>query len=99
MPISVKITKSNKKGKRLMAIFRKHKGGDIINITHFGSSAYENYTIHGDKKRKERYLKRHKKNEDWNDYQSAGSLSRYILWNKPTLDASIKDYKDRFDLD
>ena len=97
MPISVKITKSNQKGKRLMAIFRLHKGGKIFKITHFGSSDYENYTIHNDDKRKELYLKRHKKREDWD--KTAGSLSRWILWNKKSLDASIKDYKKRFKLD
>ena len=99
MPISVKITKSNQKGKRLMAIFRIHKGGKIIKITHFGSDKYENYTIHKDKKRKENYLKRHKKNEDWMDFKSAGSLSRWILWEKTNLKDAIKSYKDRFELD
>ena len=54
------------------------------------------YTIHKDKKRKERYMKRHKVNENWNDPTTAGSLSRYILWNKPTLKASIEDYRKRF---
>ena len=54
------------------------------------------YTIHKDKKRKERYMKRHKVNENWNDPTTSGSLSRYILWNKPTLKASIEDYRKRF---
>tara|TARA_R100001594_G_scaffold1843_2_gene7827 strand:+ start:4261 stop:4560 length:300 start_codon:yes stop_codon:yes gene_type:complete len=99
MPISVKITNSNLKNKRLMAIFRLHKGGKVFKITHFGDKRYENYTIHKDKKRKELYLKRHKKNEDWNKYMTAGALSRWILWNKPTLEDSIKDYKERFKLD
>ena len=39
-----------------------------------------------------------KKNENWNDYQSAGALSRYILWSKPTLKESIADYKKKFNL-
>lgn len=99
MPISVKITDSDRKGKRLMAIFRLHKGGKIIKITHFGSSEHENFTIHNDEKRKELYLKRHRKRENWDDYKSAGSLSRWILWNKKSLDGSIKDYKKRFGLD
>ena len=29
---------------------------------------------------------------------TAGSLSRYILWNKPTLKGSISDYRKRFNL-
>ena len=99
MPISVKITDSNRKDKKYMAIFRLHKGGRIFKITHFGGKNYSDYTKHKDNKRKDIYLKRHKKNEDWNKYTSAGALSRWILWNKPTLEASIKDYKKRFKLD
>jgi hypothetical protein len=37
------------------------------------------------KQKKESYLARHRENEDWNDVMSAGALSRWILWNKPTL--------------
>lgn len=56
------------------------------------------YTIHKDPERKKRYIIRHKKNEHWNDPITAGSLSRYVLWNKPSLRESIKDYKKRFNL-
>ena len=41
-------------------------------------------------------MNRHKATENWQKPMSAGSLSRYILWNKPTLKASISDYKKRF---
>jgi len=44
-------------------------------------------------------MTRHRKRENWNNYMSAGSLSRYILWNKPTLKASIADYKKKFNLE
>ena len=64
--------------------------------THFGSAGMSDYTIHKDPERKERYLARHKKNENWNDPTTAGSLSRWILWHKPTLKASIADYKRKF---
>ena len=54
---------------------------------------------HKDDKKKKAYLARHSRNdEDWNDYMSAGSLARYILWNKTTLAASIADYKNKFKL-
>ena len=66
--------------------------------THFGSTGMSDFTIHKDPKRKERYLDRHRKREDWNAYMTAGALSRWILWNKPTLKASIADYKKRFKL-
>jgi hypothetical protein len=66
--------------------------------TDFGATGYEDYTQHKDAARKERYLERHRRNENWSDYKSAGALSRWILWNKPSLRASLADYKRRFGL-
>ena len=62
----------------------------------FGDIDYEDYTQHGDKHRKRLYLNRHRKREDWNNPKTAGALSRWILWNKPTLEASIQDYIKKF---
>lgn len=56
----------------------------------FGASSYEHYIIHKNKDRKNKYILRHQKNEDWNDIYSAGFWSRWLLWNKKTLQASIK---------
>ena len=50
------------------------------------------------KDQKERYLNRHKKRENWDSYMTAGSLSRWILWNKETIKSSISDYLKRFEL-
>lgn len=91
----VDIKKSTRKEKKLMAIFTDCKSFDK-KITHFGASGYSDYTIHRDVSRKLRYIKRHKKNENWNDPYSAGALALWILWNKPTLNASILDYKRKF---
>ena len=66
--------------------------------TDFGAAGYSDFTKHNDEERKQRYLARHKKNETWSEPSSAGSLSRYVLWNKPTLTASINDYKKKFNL-
>lgn len=63
---------------------------------HFGAKGASDYTIHKDDERKKRYLDRHRKNENWNDPFTAGALSRWILWNKKTLDASLKDFIKRF---
>ena len=54
------------------------------------------YTMHKDDERKERYLTRHEKNEEWDKPTTPGALSRWILWNKKTLKASIADFKKRF---
>ncbi len=63
---------------------------------HFGAKNYEDYTIHKDPERKERYIDRHSKNEDWNNPLTAGFYSRWILWNKPTITESIRDTNRRF---
>jgi ABC-type sulfate transport system substrate-binding protein len=91
----VVIKKSKRKEKKLMAIFTNCKSG-VTKTTHFGATGYSDYTIHGDPERKMRYLNRHRKNENWEDPFSAGSLAMYILWNKPTLKSSIYDYKKHF---
>ena len=70
----------------------------LITDTHFGARGMSDYTRHKDKTRKARYIKRHKKRENWNDKFSPGALSRYILWGEPTLRESIKKYKRRFRL-
>ena len=89
--------KKDKDGKhKFVAVFlldnNRHK------TTHFGAHGYEDFTTHHDKVRKALYLKRHEKNEDWNDPTSAGSLSRHILWHHEDLDTAIKDFVKKFNL-
>ena len=92
----VSIGKSTRQGKKMMAVFYDHYKKKI-KTTHFGQEGASDYTIHGDIARKMNYLARHKR-EDWEDYMTAAALSRWILWNKPTLSESIKDYMNRFRL-
>jgi hypothetical protein len=61
----------------------------------FGASGASDYTKHKDKDRRERYITRHKKDLKTNDPMRPGYLSMYILWNKPTVAASLADYKRR----
>lgn len=96
-PKKVKITKDTTTSKKYKAEFYD-KDNKKIKTTRFGADGYSDYTKHKDKKRKERYIERHKKNEDWKDPTKAGTLSRFILWNKPTLQASITSYKNKFNL-
>lgn len=88
------IKKSTKAEKKFMATFIMPNGR--TKTTHFGAAGMSDYTKHKDPARKQRYINRHKKRENWNDPTTAGALSLYILWNKPTLKASIADYKKRF---
>ena len=80
---------------RYTASFNYHEKLKKVN---FGDIRYDNYTVHKDVERKRLYLLRHRTNEDWNNPMSKGSLSRYILWNKTSLEESIKDFKKRFNL-
>ena len=94
--IKVVIKKSTKPEKKLMAVFTKENGRE--KTIHFGSAGMDDYTKTRDKEQRSRYLKRHRRRENWNNPESAGALSRWILWNKETREASIKDYKKRFNL-
>ena len=93
----VNIKPSTSQGKKMMAIFYD-EAKKKVRTTHFGDVGYEDYTTHGDLQRKMNYLERHEKRENWNDYMTTGSLSRWILWNRPTLTASIDNYIGRFKL-
>ena len=68
---------------------------DDEKILSFGASGYSDFPTHNDEARKERYIKRHKK-EDWDDINKAGTWARFILWNKPTIRESILDMEHRF---
>lgn len=102
-PHSVTISRSSNSEKKLMAVFEDSEGKKI-KTTHFGQRGASDYTKHGDKERMERYLERHgggtttSTKEDWKDPTTAGALSRWLLWNKPSLSASFSDYKSRFGL-
>ncbi len=98
----VVIKKSTKGDKKLMAIFSspsQTKGKSARTKTiHFGSRGMDDYTKTKDKEQRARYLTRHRRRENWNAPMTAGALSRWILWDKPTRAASISAYKSRFKL-
>ena len=82
--------KSDKPGKKYYIITNDNKK------VYFGQASATDFTIHKDEARKQRYINRHKKNENWNDKDSAGAWSRWLLWNLPTITASYQDIKKRF---
>lgn len=65
---------------------------------HFGATGYSDYTKHRNATRKQKYIDRHKKRENWNKsgINTAGFWSRWLLWNKPTLTSSIRDTEKKF---
>jgi hypothetical protein len=90
------LIKSKRVGKKFTAKFTNCTNKEI-KLVHFGAAGMSDFTKHHDEERKQRYIARHSNNnENWNDPYTAGALSRYILWNKHTIEESVKDFKKRF---
>jgi hypothetical protein len=88
----IRIVKSPLKTKKYRAYFSDNTHTD------FGATGYDDFTITKNVEQKNRYIARHKARENFNNPKSAGALSRWILWNKPNMKASINDFKKRFNL-
>lgn len=88
--MNIIIKPSRTPGKKFDAIIDNKK------VVHFGQAGASDFTKHKDEERKNRYIDRHKKNENWNNPLTAGFYSRWITWNKPTITESIKDTNKRF---
>ena len=83
--INVVIQKSSNPKKKYDAIFNG------VKTISFGASGYQDFiTSKGDEVKRQSYLKRHG-NEDWtrNNLESAAWLSRWILWEKTSLQQAI----------
>lgn len=98
----ISIKPSSNSDKKLMAKFERDNGRTVT--THFGQAGAMDFTKYSKqdkelaKEKKKNYIARHKENEDWTDPTSGGALARFVLWNLPTIESSIKDFKKRFNL-
>jgi len=87
------IKPSTRKGKKFMAVFNN---GTIV---HFGQKGSETFLDHGDKIKRENYIKRHAVNEDFSNPYSASTLSRWLLWGDyKTLDANHQAFMKKFNV-
>lgn len=96
------IKKSDKKGKRLMAIFSDDN--KKIKTVHFGVEKPKIGTFidTGRKDLRKAYIARHEVREKkfYNDPTRAATLSRFILWGETdSLKKNIELYKKKFKLD
>jgi hypothetical protein len=94
--VRVVIKKSDKPKKKYMAVL--YDKDNKTKTIHFGQAGATDFIKSKDEDRKKRYIARHRKRENWTVPDTAGSLAKHILWNKPTLRESIVDYKKRFNL-
>jgi hypothetical protein len=86
------IKPSTRKDKRFMATFNNGK------TIHFGLRGGQTFIDHGDKIKRENYINRHKKNENWTKV-NAGSLSRFLLWGDyTTLEQNHNVYMKKFNI-
>jgi hypothetical protein len=53
------------------------------------------YIDHNDEKLKTNYINRHIRDLRTNDYKRAGYLSLFLLWNRPNLEESVKNFNKR----
>lgn len=70
---------------------------------HFGASGYKDYTLFPPLEREQRkkaYIGRHKSREDWtaSGIDTAGFWSKHILWNLPSVSASLAKTRRTFNL-
>jgi hypothetical protein len=94
----VSITKDDNDKNKMVAVFEDKETGKT-KTTHFGAVGYTDYTLSKDKEKRKLYLARHKARENWDDYTSAGSLSKHILWGDTTsIEKNIKAFKKKFKL-
>ena len=89
--MEVKVQKSTNSRKKYMVVIENR-------LVHFGAKGYQDFTTHNDPTRHTAYLNRHKVNEDWtlSGAKTAGFWARWLLWNKTSLTASVRDVNSRF---
>jgi hypothetical protein len=90
------IIKSPQKDKRYRANFIYNN--KLLIYSDFGSKRSSTYLEHNDINIRNNWIARHSKLKgiDWNDPFSPSTLSRYILWEYPTLKIAVRQYKKRF---
>jgi hypothetical protein len=90
------LRRSRNPEKKWDAVFEKEGKEKVVS---FGAKGYSDFTKHKNVTRKARYIKRHSgMGEHWNKPDTPGALSRWILWNKPSLKGSLRDFRKRFNI-
>jgi hypothetical protein len=92
------LRRSHRPEKKWDAVFVKDNGKE--KVVPFGARGMSDFTKHKDTKRRSRYLKRHSgMGEKWSQPDTAGALSRWILWGDSTsIRKNLKTFKQKFNV-
>jgi hypothetical protein len=88
--MNVIIKRSDKPGKKFDAVVNDKK------VIRFGEAGASDFTQHKNEDRKNNYIQRHRKNEQWNNPLTAAFYSRWINWEKPTLKEAVSNVNRKF---
>lgn len=94
------VARSHRRDKKLAATFGDGRGRTVT--VHFGARPYADYTTYYRaspalaRRRRALYIRRHGAAEAWTDPLAPGTLSRYILWEHPTVPRAVAEYRRRF---
>jgi len=91
--IQVELRRSKNPEKKFDAVLT---AGSRTKTVAFGQRGASDFTQHKDEARKERYIARHRANENWSDPATAGFWSRHLLWEKPSLREAVRKIERKF---
>jgi len=83
--------KSDKPDKKFFIITSQGKR------VYFGQAGASDMTQHKDPLKRDRYIQRHQKREDWtkSGINTSGFYSRWLLWEEPTIELAYKKLKKK----
>lgn len=96
----LKLTQSDRPNKRFQITMKNPETGRNKTV-HFGANSGSTFIDHQDSTKRKNYIARHRElNEDWSKQgiNTAGFWSRWLLWNKPTLEQTIKFIEKKFNV-
>ena len=90
------LRKSKKAGKKYRVSIPDFEGKR--KTLYFGKNGCPDFTFHHDEKKKSYYINRHKSKENWelSGIYTAGFWSRWLLFNRISINESVKDIQQRF---
>lgn len=85
-----KLYKSTNPAKKFDVYVIDPNSGNVRKVS-FGATGYEDYTMHHDKERRDRYWMRHRKDR-LTDITSPGAWSAFVLWGSSTnINTNLKE--------